>query len=462
MKMGWEQNFRVRVQEGTKEVFDAVCHSVLLLLCFWVPIQPILPIRTYRLVEVIIILMGAMSFAIHGMVRVPLLIRLSFWVSLAGWMVSTGFSPYIKQSIDVGTLEILVFYAVSYLATVHLRGQRDLVAASTLFAAGAAVIAVVQTVAIVQSVQAKFQALSSPLPLPVLASEFLRYKAAVPQLFPAGVPNSYGNIDNYASLCALLLPWLVGLLYVSRQRWLILGLFLIHAYAGLVVYSRGVVLVFVAAVCALWIFRFRAYGRLSPAICAVLVGTVFLHADFKMVSTFVGGVTSFVSAMGARPTASEAPSVRIEKAEEYEENEKYEKHEKYDKSPAERAQALSTGISIGLMSSMMGVGFGTYPTIDTALTSPHSLAVLRFAEGGLLGLIGFAMLAVYAPFRLLQVLKLREKHMLVATCLCAISAFMAKAVIFGANFSVSSNFVWGFGVALCLAGSLCEREEHAS
>jgi hypothetical protein len=437
--MAWGRNSHIHVSDGAGEV-NFVCVAILLVLCFWVPVQPILPIKTYRLVEVIVVLFAAVTFAVHGAVRFPLLIRLSFWIGLAGWMVSTAFSPDLKRSIDVGTLEFLIFYVVLYLAAVHLRGQRDQVIAAILFAAGAAVIAITQTVSIVLAVQEKYNAMSVPISLPFSASDFIRYKGSVPQVFPAGVTNSYGNIDNYASLCALLLPWLLGLFYVSRHRWLVLILFLVHAYAGLVVYSRGTVLAFVAAVCALWIFRFRACGRLSPAICAVLFGTAMLHADHKVISSFSNGITSFTGEITGRPVAVENKS---------------------DKSPAERAQALSVGVSTGFKSSMMGVGYGAYPMLDSIYTAPHSLAVLRFAEGGLLSLIAFAMLAMYAPWRLLQVLKRREKNMLEAACLCAASAFFAKAIIFGASFSVSSNFVWGFGLALCIAGSLWAREDPA-
>lgn len=472
---------------------DRVCRMALLTLCFVVPIQPLLPLKTYRLVEAGLLAMGALTLALHGTVRLPLSIRWSFWIGLAGWLVSTGFSSRPWLSIDVGILEFFGLYVVLYLAVVHLRRRPDFVAASILFALGVAIVAAIQTWTIIEVARSNFRALGVPSELPFIAQQFLHYKAAVPLFFPAGVPNTYGNIDNYNSLWVMLIPWLLGLLYVSPRRWLIAALLVVHLYAGLVVYSRGGVIAVAVSVAILWLLHLRASGRLSPAICAVLLLLIGLHIDRTTGSRFADGLISFgdiIAEHAAReadaPPAeteagragsftvrgagrgeaglddkpSEVPGVQgpsmiplvpsIGKTPAGGSGDNPDENVP-DQSGADRAKALLTGISIAIRHLFLGIGYGMYPIEDPVLMSPHSLAILRFAEGGLLSLISFAMLAAYAPARVYQMMRTGEADMLSAACLCAVLSFMVKAALFGASFAISSNIVWAFAIALCLA-----------
>ncbi|MDI1264404.1 MAG: hypothetical protein PS018_14205 [bacterium] len=67
------------------------------------------------------------------------------------------------------------------------------------------------------------------------------------------------------------------------------------------------------------------------------------------------------------------------------------------------------------------------------------------------------MFSFIVPLALLNMIRNRERCSPRVACLCAVSAFTTKAILFGAMLSVSSNFLWAFGIALCLASSLPER-----
>jgi O-antigen ligase len=119
----------------------------------------------------------------------------------------------------------------------------------------------------------------------------------------------------------------------------------------------------------------------------------------------------------------------------------------------DRASAWTKGLNIGISHWATGIGYGVYPIIEPEFTAPHTMLLMRFAESGILGLISFLMLALYAPVRLAGMLWDRRADIFDVTCLVAVTAFMLKANIFGASFSISSNIVWGYGVMMLLAAS---------
>jgi hypothetical protein len=475
---------RISIRPGARASHDLACRIILLLLCFIIPVQPVFHLHTYRTVEAIILLMGVSTFLLQGAISLPPLVRWSLWIGVAGWLISTALSPVPLHSIDVGLLDFFVFYILLYLLIVHLGGRRDFAVAGLVFALGAGIVAAGQTVTIISVVREESWLRSIPPPVPVLPSAFLYYKNAVPLFIPLGVPWAYGNIDNYVSLWVLLLPWLIGMFYFfSSKRWLTVGLFALHAYAGLIVYSRGAILALVPAIALLGAFQFRSYRSLSPAILGVLFGFTVFTVDPVTWIRSVDGVSSFAETFvdverggppdlppldqsGAeraqprppldQPDAGRAlPRHRIDQSGVG----RNQPQQPLDQSGADRAQAWLTGISIAINSKLLGIGFGIYPEMDPVLTAPHSMAILRFAEGGLLSLISFVMLALYAPLHLLRMARERAGDMLQASCLCAVIAFMTKAILFGANFAISSNIVWAAGTALCLATCLAGRSE---
>jgi hypothetical protein len=115
-----------------------------------------------------------------------------------------------------------------------------------------------------------------------------------------------------------------------------------------------------------------------------------------------------------------------------------------------RAGALKKALEIVRSSFPFGIGYGMYPAVEPVLTSPHNIALQRLAESGLLGLISFLLLTVYAPLILIGMLKRKVSDMLEIVCPIATIAFTLKAIAFGAQFAISSNMVWALGLALCL------------
>jgi outer membrane protein OmpA-like peptidoglycan-associated protein len=472
---------------------------LLLFLAFVVPIQPLLDIRSYRLVEAAVLVLGGLAIYRHRANPFPWTINVSLLLGLAGWSLATAFSRQPIISFDVGILEFCMFYILLYVFTTEADAKIK-TQALILFVLGATLLSVVQAITIIGKVYPIASTWSDIPPVPIRASDFIRYKDAVPVFFKTGVPHSYGNIGSYGSLWILLVPLALGGYFVVRQKTAALLVAVAVIYSGLVVYSRSALVAAMLAAFAIWIFRLVKFRSVSPAITALMLAVVIIHVDPSALhyysdnleqvlanvkakthlaergSADVPGASTEVRASRAAEetgkveggiadrSAPAVPGPAREKASgEAKTNSAPEPNIQFtdDVSASERLAALRTGLKLGLQHWVTGVGYGAYANYDRVYTAPHSLALLRFAESGVLGLLSFLALFFYLGFRLLRALLTGQSDMGQFTCLAASSAFMLKAAFFGANFAVSSNFVWAFGLALTVAGTLTWQSVEA-
>ena len=313
-----------------------------------------------------------------------------------------------------------------------------MLAACGLFVLGALLESIVQTWLIVAAYRdfAHARHTSEFLLFPD-ASHFLFYKSSIPTILPGGIPLSYGNPDNYISLWVLLVSFTAGSLFFIRRWWIAAIAFFALLYFGLFVYSRSGLIVISISLILLLAFRYFSIKSTSGTIIAALMSLVLIHANPASVTYYSEGIVSFASTI---ETPSKAPRSNI--------LERDNGHSGQD-----RAAAWAKGVSIGIGHWATGIGYGVYPIIEPEFTAPHAMLLMRFAESGILGLISFLMLALYAPVRLAGMLRDRRADIFNVTCLVAVTAFMLKANIFGASFSISSNIVWGYGVMMLLAAS---------
>jgi O-Antigen ligase len=468
---------------------------ILLVLSFLVPAQPALQIlpgidrlHTYRIVEFVILLLTvAIAFQTRHRPRLPPAIVVCFWLGLAGWAAATAGSQYPWLSLDTGVLELLLPFCVLYL---FLSGEPDrdfLISAGALFVLGALVESAMQAWQIVSYYRAFAAANHLPefLFLPT-AANFTTYKIALPIVLPGGLlPFSYGNTGNYISLWVLLVPLAAGATFFVRRRWLAVAALFALIYLGLFAYSRSGVIVIFLSLAVLLVVNFIANRSASAVIIAALAGLIVIHIDRSNLDYYWRGVSGFANQASSESTvaprlpekndvasqkhvAVSAPNrisapnqnpipnpASASNQKPYAASPLNQNEVEFEKSGPDRARALKMGLSIGLSHWMTGIGYGVYPVIETRFTAPHSMLLLRFAESGILGLISFLLLALYAPFRLVFAVA-RRSDMFEATCLLAISAFMLEAIVFGASFSISSNIVWGYGIMMLLAASLID------
>jgi hypothetical protein len=445
--------------DGIEGLKDRPQRAALLLLSFIVPVQPLLQIsqtvsqlKTYRLVEVALIAMtGLALIGDRRPHRVPSWIGISFWVGLVGWILATTFSEYPKQSLDTGVLEFLLPFCLLYLFLRYAPDRDFFLTAGGLFVLGALLESIMQTWFIVSAFRDFAHASNRPefLLFPD-ASNFLFYKSSIPTVLPAGIPFSYGNPDNYVSLWVLLVPFTAGSLFFIRRRWIAATALVALIYCGLFVYSRaGLILIFIGLTLLL-AFRYFSTKSTSGTIIAALTALVLIHASRSSIAYYSEGVVSFASTIEAPPSAppvdrssEAAPPARA--------NNSLERDNGH--SGKDRATAWAKGLNIGISRWITGVGYGVYSIIEPELTAPHTMLLMRLAESGIFGLVSFLMLALYAPVRLAGMLRDRRADIFKVTCLVAVSAFMLKAILFGASFSISSNIVWGYGVMMLLAAS---------
>lgn len=417
--------------------------QILLLLSFFVPAQPILQIglisqfKTYRIAEVVILATAIAAVLLEKRPHVPQAIRISFWIGLAGWILATAFSEFPRQSLDTGALEFLVPFCVLYLFLIYAPDRRFMVTAGALFVLGALLVSISQAWSVI-SAYGQF--------LTPTAANFLLYKAALPSALPDGVPFAYGNVDNYISLWVLLIPLAAGSLFFVRQRWIAAVALLALLYLGLFVYSRSGVMIVFLSLSVLVIFRFVSARATSVPIIAALAFLVMSHLNPSSLAYYSSAVSQFSEEIAAPVATPESATQTVPTDPE-------------ETSGQERADAWAVGLAIGFNRWLTGIGYGAYPIVEPKYTAPHTMVIQRFAEGGVLGLFSFLILALYAPIRLLILMYNRKLDIFEATSLVAVSAFMLKAVVFGASFSISSNIVWGFGVMMLLAASLIGEQD---
>ncbi|WP_398470606.1 O-antigen ligase family protein [Tardiphaga sp.] len=466
-------------------------NRILLGLSFIVPVQPLLQfgpiteLKTYRVVELIILIMLIVAALTKQSPHIPKTIRVSFWIGLFGWALATAFSNYPLRSLDVGALEFFIPFCVLYLFLAYAPDRQFMVKAGALFVLGVLLVSAYQAFEIIS-------AYGSFLVFPS-AGNFLLYKAALPVLLPSGVRHGYGNIDNYASLWALLIPLLAGSILFVRKRY-VAGIALATLlYLGLFTYSRGALLSVMAALLTLLYFHLSVKRKISRSILSILALLGLIHMDSSILSYFASGVSTFSrevqieaqrkqpqdksASTGAAttptgdtdaqrlktpsndvdigsapilsaPATQTTPLPGAESASDLDVS-------TVEQSGEDRAESWRTGLTIAKDHWLSGVGYGVYPIIEPKFTAPHTMLLMRFAESGVFGLLSFLILALYSPYRLVQD---RSLGMFEITCLVAISAFMVKAAIFGASFSVSSNIVWGFGCMMLMAASLIPKE----
>lgn len=429
---------------------------LLLILAFATPLQNTFLVKAYRkalldqhiLLEMfrpdILALIGLAVYVVRGQktARLPKLLMISLIVGLMGWIASSIFSEHPSISLGNGLFEFLSMWLTLYILLSIAPDRQFVTHATILFCLGAGLAASAQTIAIWTGISS-----DTIFGFPILADEFLTIKKNLPLMIKAG-GNGYGNTDNFASLWILVVPLIAGLSYLTQRFWIAWTSLLLFCYAGLLVYSRSSIGVVVLGLGCLWLHRLIVYRSMSLGLLAIVAGLLLIHLDSEIIRYYSDGIVSLIQSFLPHSTDHGGwPGwVRNQK-------------DTIDASGIARAEAWRRGFEIAAANWKTGIGFGVYPIAEPEYTAPHSMALLRFAEGGILSLLSFLLLCIYAPIRLVELR--RSKDILAVASLISISAFLLKAAVFGGSFSINGQIVWGFGVALLLSNSLITGAEDA-
>lgn len=448
-----------------------------LLLAFLVPLQNTFILKAFRkaaldshiALEIFrpsnMLLIGLVAFLAYSGRRVvlPRILLLSFVAGLAGWLLSSVFADFPLLAVGNGLFEFLAFWAVLYLFLALAPDRRFVVHAAALFMIAFALALLAQTASIIQG----------PWPVrlqgfPVFASDMLTVKMDLPLMERAG-GNGYGNTDNLISLWVLVVVFIAGAFYTTRNRMALVAALVAVVFAGLLTYSRAGVIVLVVGLAALWLIRAIIFRKPSLMVLGILAGLGVIHLDQRALTYYETGIAAFAPAPSS-PAAAPAPAVSVPVPAPIAAEPKISVPEpaatpvtaptKPDASGSARLDAWRTGAKIAAAHPVAGIGFGHYALVDAYLTAPHNMLLLRFAEGGILSGLSLLLLMLYAPLRLFKMLWNREADMFPIACLVAVSAFSLKAAVFGANFAIGGMIPWGFGVALLIAASMTKETSH--
>ena len=446
----------------------------LLLLSFVIPLQNTFWIKAFRKFfldsnlllelfrpEILLFIAVAMGAAFaprnkEAYARIPGMLKLSFFLGLAAWAVSTAASANPLLAFSTGIFEFLIPFATLYVFIAVAPDRTFMRHTVTLFI----ISYVLVSLALISATLTISDARPSTLGLPLFAIDFLNIKRAIKFIALVG-GNAYENPDFFISLWVMIIPFLVVYYYSSIRKHAVIFAIIIIFYAGFLEYSRaGIAVVAIAClfVIGLRLFLFRRWSWL-PTLLLLTIGLI--HIDVSVDKYFTNGLTELIGGMihekktvdrrGDGNRSVSAPNKQTfqrgaDIASEVDES-------KGDTSGDIRALAWKKSMTVAMENLWTGIGYGNYPVYIDA-TPPHSLLLYRFAEGGILGLVSILMLAFYAPWRIVVSLHKRDKDMFLYATRLGLSCFMLKALPFSSSFSLVGIIVWGFGFAMMLASSI--------
>jgi hypothetical protein len=379
----------------------------------------------------------------------PTLLKWSFIFGLAGWVVSTFVSPEPLQSLAAGYFQFFTPFLALFLLLSVAPDRQFLAHALALFLVACVLVSISLICAVLFLDRASYTAYV----VPFYSGHFNLIKKDLAFLVKIG-GNAYENPDFFVSLWVLLVPFLTGAYYASKQRATIVLALLIVFYAGFLQYSRAGIVIVVFALAALVIIRLIVYRQWSW-LPMILIGTVIAtHSSPAAIRYFGNGLermTIDIFAINILPVtpAIAGSDVTAQIEDPHTDPAK-------DRSGDERVQAWKRSLSVISDQWPTGIGLGTYPGYVSS-TPPHSLLLYRLAEGGVLSGISIVLLALYAPLQLAGIVRRRERDGLAIAALLALSAFMLKAFVFDASFALMGIIVWGFGFALLMAASITKE-----
>lgn len=277
----------------------------LLVTAFVVPIQTLLPIKTFRLFVALLLAAAASAVWENRQTGWPAVLLWSFWLGLAGLFLSTVFSQNPLLSLDSGILEFVMPFACLSLFLAVSEDQQFMRRLVAVFLFSALLLSVAQATRILASSPEEFH-------LPVFASEFLKLKMNVPLMVQAG-KFGYGNTDNYVSLWVLLVPAVAGYFFLIRNKWSVALPLLVLIYSGLLVYSRSGIAAIAIGLLTLLIQRLVIWRHLSIEIVAVCVAIAAVHVPPGSMDYFSKGATSLIESpelKQGRDSTSEQTSAR--------------------------------------------------------------------------------------------------------------------------------------------------------
>lgn len=387
--------------------------------------------------------------------NLPGLVKASFACAVAGLIVATLASGYPLTSLVTGLLEVAPVYVVLF-ALLTLGGEPAFLRhACTLFVLSALLVAASQVLAM-----GRYLCCDYPLYLPVIVPDFVMLKGRPGWQAAVGL-NGYGNPGHYGALAVLLVPSLAAWAYTRAGGRAALVACALLTYVFFLLYSRsGAVILFSALV---MIFGVLLWQRrtIGVAILALLAFFTVAHASTRAVSYHVGGLAQFASHMRSA-ALSEGFVLPGGRGIRFEDLPDDVRRRLVEQSAFDRAQAWRLGIEIASRHWLAGVGFGVYRITDPVYTSPHSLVLQRWAEGGIASALAIVLLAAYAPLRSWRLLREGRAGTMEFAPLLGVGSFFLQAFVFGGNLSMMGLIVWGYGIGLLMAASFVEGPAASS
>ncbi|WP_441280075.1 O-antigen ligase family protein [Bradyrhizobium sp. 63_E2_N1_3] len=402
--------------------------------------DPYVGLEVFRPVIVVLIVATIGTVLARRTTKLPALLLVSAALALASWISSSLAAADQLHAFGAGFFELIIPFGVIYAYAAHSNDSQFLKHSVALFCLGFAIVAASQSAAILAQDCCA-----------LTARGFLEGKMNLRTMRLAG-DNGYGNPTNFISLWVAVLPVIAGSLLVPRFRRTKTALLFGLLYAGLLVYSRSglaVAIVGLAAVIVLMLF----VGRLAIAVPVAIALIIVTHLPSSGLAYYGAGIQAFfspptgVATEKLRSTFNTVDDVMSGKR-------------KIDVSGVDRANAIKSGLAIARDHWPLGMGSGHYVSADPVYTAPHSMALLRLDENGILGLASLLTLFAVAPLALLRI----RRDPLAISAAIGVICFASYTSVFGGSFSDRGMIAWGFATALLITTVIADippkKSEH--
>ncbi len=252
-------------------------------------IDPHLGLQLLRASNVLLLTVTVLALRGYGLSRalrsIPFLIKASFAIGVAGFVLATVFSAYPLHSVAGGLLEFFPVYLVIFAVAAIAPDVRFVGHACSLFMLACLGVAATQIIALAPTL-----CCDHAFYLRATVPEFVAIRDQYDQMRAAEI-NSYGNRLHYASLVVLLIPFIVGYIYSHYGSKRAVFALLIFLYSFMLLYSRsGMVIIFAGLVFA-FSFLIWKYRILSPILLGIITIIAAAHSSRETFDYHVRGVS---------------------------------------------------------------------------------------------------------------------------------------------------------------------------
>ncbi len=422
-----------------------------------------------------LILLGILLYKTPGrqlMRSIPYSLGIAGVLMLAGAFLSSLASIHPLRSVGASILEVVVPISMFVLTRAIATNRRSILWILIMLSLGSIIPSALGVASVVKT-----------FGFPLTATDFLKIKMGINFSGDYGVA-TFGNSGHMADFVVLIGP-ILAVLSTNRSipvhlKTISIGALFLAFINLLVTFSRAALLITLLWLIVLMVKQFYETNRTSVLLGAnalFLIAVILSPSSARYFgnSMYDAGREAAILFGNTEPESGQKldkndSSSRVVTANTKMEPKLEDKIGVTDYSAPLRVQALSEGVRLGLQYGLLGAGYSEYPRLDPVHTSPHSLLIRTWVEGGCISAAGIFVVFGCALWRVIAQCfteKGSEWDELSFASSLAVTCYLFYGFVFGSLISLDGMGLWGMllGVFLALAcgnknGGLRSQVQH--